>query len=242
MLGSRRDTTLHFTHSHRAYTAIVLCRKRTQAGPRSFVRRCRNASKIGKVKSETAVLCPRHPAEENDCVSLPQVHVARRADALTQHGSRALLSHQEHTDDEEIDLDDIYGEGCEHREKGELLLRRLKTEDYHVQALMRRLAVEYPGDIGIMMPLLLNYMRMGEGESFFMAANEPHAYLKGDILEVRNCSTRPALPSHGLVSQDSIVPPQAVTVMYLAHTSLFSFCPSSRVHLLPSQRCVLDCR
>lgn len=47
-----------------------------------------------------------------------------------------------------------------------------------------RLAAEYPGDIGIMMPLLLNYLRMGEGESFFMAANEPHAYLKGNILEV----------------------------------------------------------
>lgn len=48
-----------------------------------------------------------------------------------------------------------------------------------------RLSEEYPGDIGIMMPLLLNYLRMGKGESFFMAANEPHAYLKGDILEVR---------------------------------------------------------
>ena len=53
-----------------------------------------------------------------------------------------------------------------------------------LQALILRLAEEYPGDIGIMMPLLLNYLRMGEGESFFMAANEPHAYLKGDILEV----------------------------------------------------------
>lgn len=54
-----------------------------------------------------------------------------------------------------------------------------------LQGLMLRLSTEYPGDIGIMMPLLLNYLRMGEGESFFMAANEPHAYLKGDILEVR---------------------------------------------------------
>lgn len=49
---------------------------------------------------------------------------------------------------------------------------------------MLRLSEEYPGDIGIMMPLLLNYLRMGRGEAFFMAANEPHAYLKGDILEV----------------------------------------------------------
>ncbi|CAM9106154.1 unnamed protein product [Scytosiphon promiscuus] len=62
--------------------------------------------------------------------------------------------------------------------------RRRESEDFALRALILRLAAEYPGDIGIMMPLLLNYLRMGEGESFFMAANEPHAYLKGDILEV----------------------------------------------------------
>ncbi|CAM9293352.1 unnamed protein product [Choristocarpus tenellus] len=50
--------------------------------------------------------------------------------------------------------------------------------------LMLRLSKEYPGDIGIMMPLLLNYITMRPGEAFFMAANEPHAYLKGDIMEV----------------------------------------------------------
>ncbi|CAM9447771.1 unnamed protein product [Sphacelaria rigidula] len=55
---------------------------------------------------------------------------------------------------------------------------------HQLQDLMLRLSDEYPGDIGIMMPLLLNYLRMSEGESFFMAANEPHAYLKGDIMEV----------------------------------------------------------
>ncbi|CAN0117980.1 unnamed protein product [Ectocarpus sp. 6 AP-2014] len=62
--------------------------------------------------------------------------------------------------------------------------QRRAKEDLALRELILRLAAEYPGDIGIMMPLLLNYLRMGEGESFFMAANEPHAYLKGDILEV----------------------------------------------------------
>lgn len=61
-----------------------------------------------------------------------------------------------------------------------------------LRELILRLSEEYPGDIGIMMPLLLNYLRMGKGESFFMAANEPHAYLKGDILEVR---LRPTIPT-----------------------------------------------
>lgn len=81
-------------------------------------------------------------------------------------------------------MEDIYGPDYEHREKGATMLRRMQTEDFHVQNLMRRLSEEYPGDIGIMMPLLLNYLRMNEGESFFMAANEPHAYLKGNIMEV----------------------------------------------------------
>ncbi|CAM9325996.1 unnamed protein product [Discosporangium mesarthrocarpum] len=59
-----------------------------------------------------------------------------------------------------------------------------QNKEDRLHDLILRLAEEYPGDIGIMMPLLLNYLCMGPGESFFMAANEPHAYLKGDIMEV----------------------------------------------------------
>lgn len=118
--------------------------------------------------------------------------VASQVNALVQRlGPRSLDdsgfmsdSSLGQTDDEEIDLDDIYGPDYEYREKGETMLRRMQREDLHVQNLMRRLSEEYPGDIGIMMPLLLNFLRMGEGESFFMAANEPHAYLKGNIMEV----------------------------------------------------------
>jgi mannose-6-phosphate isomerase len=41
-----------------------------------------------------------------------------------------------------------------------------------------------------MMPLLLNFLRMDVGEAFYMGANEPHAYLKGDLMEVTtiNCN------------------------------------------------------
>ncbi|CAM9879235.1 unnamed protein product [Choristocarpus tenellus] len=89
-----------------------------------------------------------------------------------------------HTDEEEVDLEDIYGPECDRNEKQEHLLLRLRAQEYQLRELMLRISDEYPGDIGIMMPLLLNYLRMGPGESFFMAANEPHAYLKGDIMEV----------------------------------------------------------
>ncbi len=57
-----------------------------------------------------------------------------------------------------------------------------------VDALMLRLHRHFPGDRGLMGPLFLNYLRLGPGQAFVMAANEPHAYLSGDILECMACS------------------------------------------------------
>jgi len=51
-----------------------------------------------------------------------------------------------------------------------------------------RLAEQFPGDCGAMAPLFLNYLLIAPGESFFMAANEPHAYVAGEILECMACS------------------------------------------------------
>jgi len=39
-----------------------------------------------------------------------------------------------------------------------------------------------------MSPFFLNYLLMAPGESFFMAANEPHAYVAGEIIECMACS------------------------------------------------------
>ncbi|EKU20533.1 hypothetical protein NGA_2074000, partial [Nannochloropsis gaditana CCMP526] len=41
---------------------------------------------------------------------------------------------------------------------------------------------------GVLCPLFLNYVRLGPGKAFVMEANEPHAYLSGDILECMACS------------------------------------------------------
>lgn len=51
-----------------------------------------------------------------------------------------------------------------------------------------RLAQQFPGDPGAMAPLFLNYLLIAPGESFFMAANEPHAYVAGEIIECMACS------------------------------------------------------
>lgn len=51
-----------------------------------------------------------------------------------------------------------------------------------------RLAQQFPGDTGAMAPFLLNYLLIAPGESFYMAANEPHAYVAGEIIECMACS------------------------------------------------------
>lgn len=61
---------------------------------------------------------------------------------------------------------------------------RMKKENPDVVRVMLRLSTEYPGDLGILMPLVLNLLMLKTGKAFFMTVDEPHAYLRGDILEV----------------------------------------------------------
>lgn len=42
-----------------------------------------------------------------------------------------------------------------------------------------KLADEFPGDVGIFAPFILNLVHLEPGEAIFCAANEPHAYLSG---------------------------------------------------------------
>lgn len=42
---------------------------------------------------------------------------------------------------------------------------------------------QFPGDIGVFAPILLNCFTLQPGESFFIGANEPHAYISGDCVE-----------------------------------------------------------
>lgn len=51
-----------------------------------------------------------------------------------------------------------------------------------------RLAQQFPNDAGAMAPFFLNYLLIAPGEAFFMAPNEPHAYVAGEIIECMACS------------------------------------------------------
>jgi len=43
---------------------------------------------------------------------------------------------------------------------------------------------EYPGDIGVLSPLIFNLVELGPGEAIYIPANELHAYLKGVGMEL----------------------------------------------------------
>jgi len=73
------------------------------------------------------------------------------------------------------------------------LAARLKVKEEKggasdLDRLILRLLGHFPGDCGVFGPMFLNYVRLGPGKAFVMEANEPHAYLSGDILECMACS------------------------------------------------------
>lgn len=70
------------------------------------------------------------------------------------------------------------------------MIARLKSKSYRtaVEDLLIRLNNEFPGDVGVFAPLLLNYFTLKKGESVFLGPNLPHAYLFGDCVECMACS------------------------------------------------------
>ena len=51
-------------------------------------------------------------------------------------------------------------------------------------AVARRLCAQFPGDVGVFAPFWLNCCTLAPGQAVFLGANEPHAYLAGDCVEV----------------------------------------------------------
>ena len=52
-------------------------------------------------------------------------------------------------------------------------------EDKDLVELILRLDSQFPGDIGIFCPFILNYVHMNPGDAIFLSAGEPHAYISG---------------------------------------------------------------
>ena len=62
------------------------------------------------------------------------------------------------------------------------------SHEINLEGLILRLSKQYPNDVGIFAPLFLNIFRLQPGESIFLSAGLPHAYLDGNCLESMACS------------------------------------------------------
>lgn len=51
------------------------------------------------------------------------------------------------------------------------------------EALVLRLNEQYPGDVGVLSAFFLNLVSLDAGAAIYLAANEPHAYVSGEIVE-----------------------------------------------------------
>lgn len=65
-----------------------------------------------------------------------------------------------------------------------LLAYAEQHKDDALFALILDLAEQYPGDIGLFSPLMLNVLTLQPGEAMFLDACTPHAYIKGTGLEI----------------------------------------------------------
>eukprot|EP00124_Ichthyophonus_hoferi_P001753 Ihof_evm3s101 gene=Ihof_evmTU3s101 len=72
------------------------------------------------------------------------------------------------------------------------LMNRLDNTSKDTHTVAEQLAYtihqSFPGDVGVFSVFILNFVTLMPGESMFMAANEPHAYLSGDCVECMACS------------------------------------------------------
>ncbi|KAL7565535.1 hypothetical protein ACA910_003814 [Epithemia clementina (nom. ined.)] len=83
----------------------------------------------------------------------------------------------------EIPADDI-------QKNVDVMVARLQQTHRHndLEKLILQLEQQFPGDCGIFAPLFFNIVELQYGEGLYIGANEPHAYISGEILECMACS------------------------------------------------------
>ncbi|MGN4933881.1 mannose-6-phosphate isomerase, class I [Aeromonas rivipollensis] len=65
-----------------------------------------------------------------------------------------------------------------------LLAYAAARQDDETFALITSLAAQYPGDVGLFSPLLLNVVTLKPGQAMYLDACTPHAYVRGTGLEI----------------------------------------------------------
>ncbi|MFA0046056.1 mannose-6-phosphate isomerase, class I [Vibrio sp. 10N.261.51.F11] len=93
-----------------------------------------------------------------------------------------------------------------------------------LSSLILTLSEQYPGDIGLFTPLMLNVITLEPGEAMYLDARTPHAYLKGTALEI-------------MANSDNVLraglTPKHIDVQELASCTLFEEKPFDTLKLTP---------
>ena len=58
-------------------------------------------------------------------------------------------------------------------------------EDLDESDLIKRVSIQYPGDVGIFGVFFLQHILLQPGEAVFLPANEPHAYIFGGKIFIK---------------------------------------------------------
>jgi mannose-6-phosphate isomerase len=56
-----------------------------------------------------------------------------------------------------------------------------QQEEESITSLVLRLSTQFPGDVGVFCPFMLNYIHLNPGDAIFLGAGEPHAYISGGM-------------------------------------------------------------
>lgn len=64
-----------------------------------------------------------------------------------------------------------------------------KGDEEPLVDLVLRLNEQFPQDIGVLCPFVLNYVKLQPGEAIFLGAGEPHAYVTGGMSVHNGCGT-----------------------------------------------------
>ena len=54
----------------------------------------------------------------------------------------------------------------------------------YAESSIQGIVKDFPNDIGVVISLYLDYKKLGKGECFYIGAGTPHAYIKGECLEI----------------------------------------------------------
>ena len=106
------------------------------------------------------------------------------------------------------------------------LLEHIQSLEQHheTETLILSLADQYPGDIGLLTPLMLNVLTLQPGDAMYLDSCVPHAYISGTALEI-------------MANSDNVLraglTPKHIDVQELVHCTKFEETPADKIVFQP---------